>query len=234
MNVRAVTFDCAETLLSYHWRPGPTVVACAEELGYRLEPTAAERFEAGMQARWADYRLINLARDLARADRFWLGIVEDWAMGEGLPRESVPSIQARAEAMVYGHPSVAFSLFDDVRPCLAALADCGVRMGVVSNWDTNLSRALALFGLDSSFEFMLASMEEGFEKPDSRLFELALDRLGLPPDQVLHVGDNPVDDLAGALGVGMGALLVDRSGQSGSPDSIGSLTELPARICRCA
>ena len=57
----------------------------------------------------------------------------------------------------------------------------------------------------------------GKEKPEPAIFELALTRLGVEPHEALHVGDHPEKDAAGALAVGMRAVLVDRSGTMTAP-----------------
>ncbi|MBC8065550.1 MAG: HAD-IA family hydrolase, partial [Chlorobia bacterium] len=60
-------------------------------------------------------------------------------------------------------------------------------------------------------EMVVASLEYGVEKPDPRLFHVVLDHFEVDPSDVLHVGDNPLDDLEGAQGVGMRGVLIDRS-----------------------
>ena len=83
----------------------------------------------------------------------------------------------------------------------------GVRMAIVSNWDNSLHRTLRMFGLTEYFEHVVASLEEGVEKPEARIFQIALERAGVEPGDALHVGDNPIDDWQGAKNVGMRALL---------------------------
>jgi len=49
----------------------------------------------------------------------------------------------------------------------------------------------------------------GYEKPDPRIFEHALDHLGVGPDVAIHVGDTPAADVAGAVAAGIRPVLVD-------------------------
>jgi putative hydrolase of the HAD superfamily len=97
-------------------------------------------------------------------------------------------------------------------------------MVVVSNWDSSLHRVLSLHGLTPYFERVFASMEEGCAKPDPSFFRIAERHLALPPEQILHVGDNPVDDLEGARSAGWQSILIDRTGQA--PGSISTLMGL--------
>jgi FMN phosphatase YigB (HAD superfamily) len=50
----------------------------------------------------------------------------------------------------------------------------------------------------------------GYEKPDVRTFQAALDPLDIDGPDALHIGDQPRSDVAGALAAGMRAALIDR------------------------
>ena len=70
---------------------------------------------------------------------------------------------------------------------------------------------------------------EGLEKPDPRIFQLAMERAGVEPGRSVYVGDNPEFDVDPALAVGMFPVLIDRRDRF--PDApgvrIASLEELP-------
>ena len=54
------------------------------------------------------------------------------------------------------------------------------------------------------------SEEVGFEKPDPRIFECALERFGVMPSEAIHVGDQYYSDVQGALRSGLQPVLLDR------------------------
>jgi putative hydrolase of the HAD superfamily len=90
------------------------------------------------------------------------------------------------------------------------IIDCvnrnGIRSGVISNigWSENaLQNRLDRLLPRNRFEFVIASSEYGFRKPSPYLFELALRKVGLPPDAVWFCGDNPRADVEGAAQVGI-------------------------------
>jgi 2-haloalkanoic acid dehalogenase type II len=90
-----------------------------------------------------------------------------------------------------------------------------VPMAVVSNMDTAiLLEALHRNGL--SFTFVVASEEEQRYKPHPSIFQRAIRYLGLPPTNILHVGDSYHEDVVGATSVGMGAVLIDRRPDPGN------------------
>ena len=75
----------------------------------------------------------------------------------------------------------------------------GLALCVVSNWDCGLPEHLERLGIDLA---VVTSAEAGAEKPDPRIFRLALERLGVEPGRALHVGDSPEDE-EGARAAGM-------------------------------
>lgn len=103
-----------------------------------------------------------------------------------------------------------FVVQGDVLPCLEELAAAGLRLAVVSNWSAQLPNLLAGLRLAPWFELILASASFGRSKPDPAIFREALRRLDLPASEVLHVGDHPVNDLAGARRAGLSALWLRR------------------------
>jgi putative hydrolase of the HAD superfamily len=86
------------------------------------------------------------------------------------------------------------------------------RLGVISNSDGSVRRKLWRTGLAGFFDVIVDSHEEGVEKPDPRLFRIAMARAGARPERALHVGDFYHIDVAGARAAGMGAVLLDPAG----------------------
>ena len=101
-------------------------------------------------------------------------------------------------------------VFSDVTPALAALRERGLVVGAVSNWVWQLPELLHALKLVSHFDFIAASSRIGFEKPHPEIFRWALEQAGVAPEEALHVGDHLDADVAGAQGVGIGAVLIDR------------------------
>ena len=85
----------------------------------------------------------------------------------------------------------------------------GLTLAVVSNSDGTCARSLADAGLLGYLNFVIDSAEVGVEKPDPRIFEIALARCGADPRRTLHIGDLYHADVAGARRAGLHALLLD-------------------------
>jgi HAD superfamily hydrolase (TIGR01509 family) len=86
------------------------------------------------------------------------------------------------------------------------------RLGVVSNANGTVREKLRRVGLAEYFEVILDSHEEGVEKPDPRIFQLALERLGARAEEAVHVGDYYHIDVVGARAAGVRAVLLDPGG----------------------
>jgi putative hydrolase of the HAD superfamily len=91
---------------------------------------------------------------------------------------------------------------------LARLQAAGIRLGVVSNSDGRVEQALEAAGLRRYFDVVIDSALVGLEKPDPRIFQAALERLGVEPDEALYVGDLYPIDILGARAAGIDAILL--------------------------
>jgi putative hydrolase of the HAD superfamily len=145
----------------------------------------------------------------------------------------VPFGDGLAEAFYRTFTDVSnYRLFPDAIPVLERLRGEGLSLGVVSNFEEWLERLLESLGVIPFFEVRVISGVEGYEKPDPRLFELALDRVGVEPAESVYVGDHPHFDTEPAAAIGMFAVLIDRRGRY--PDHpgprIATLDELPGVV----
>ena len=104
-------------------------------------------------------------------------------------------------------------VFPDVVPTLQTLQSSGLRLGIISN-TTNppfmKDYERELLGLDSFFEFSIYSSGVPYRKPHPSIFKLAASRLQLEEQEILYVGDDPENDVAGAQKVGMQTAWVNR------------------------
>jgi HAD superfamily hydrolase (TIGR01549 family) len=97
----------------------------------------------------------------------------------------------------------------DVPRSLGRLRSAGYRTAVVSNANGTLHAAFDRLGLTPLIDVVLDSAREGVEKPDPRLFEIALERTRSRADTTLHAGDIYNVDVVGARAAGLRAVLID-------------------------
>ena len=192
MAIRCITFDLDDTL----WESA-SVLAHAEAKFYEwLErdcPDIARThsYAALVGHRRAHYESIpEIRHDLTRARLLWLEtLLEEW----GYAREL-----AHTGFRVFWEHRNCVTLFDGVPRVLGKLGE-RYSIGAITNGNADVHH----IGIGHHFDFVVTPAEAGAAKPDSAIFELALDAAGAAPDSVVHVGDDPVRDIAGAAALGL-------------------------------
>jgi putative hydrolase of the HAD superfamily len=104
----------------------------------------------------------------------------------------------------------------------------GLRTAVISNSNGTVADILAHLGLAKDLEFVIDSSQVGVEKPDPRIFHIALERARLKPHEVVYVGDLYSIDVLGARAAGLTAILMDPGACWGSRDCPLARTALDA------
>lgn len=116
----------------------------------------------------------------------------------------------------------AHTFYDDVPGTLEVLRERGIGVAVVSDVHFDLRPEFALAGLEQLIDHFVLSFEHGIQKPDPRIFSMALDALGLSPSEALMVGDRPSRD-GGAVTAGIATLLLPRER---APGALGAVLAL--------
>ncbi|MEX0754469.1 MAG: HAD family hydrolase [Actinomycetota bacterium] len=148
------------------------------------------------------------------------------------PDPDVDAFQ-RATAVHWAYPPEA--LEPDVLPCLESVHG-RYRLGIVANQPSHVRSAMQRDGIDRFFDLWGVSEDLGIEKPDPRIFAIALEEAGVPADGTAMVGDRLDYDVRPAKDVGIHTVWLLRgeapanptAEQLGVPEAhIASLRELP-------
>ena len=102
-------------------------------------------------------------------------------------------------------------VYPDVIPTLHYWQKKGIKLGVISNFDSRLDQVLIQLELTDFFTQIICSSRQKIAKPDPRIFQLALDHWGCLPSQAWHIGDSLREDYNGATAAGLKAFLIQRS-----------------------
>ncbi len=224
MSPRALLLDALGTLV----RLDPPAPALRAELDRRFGVAVSEE-----QASLALSAEISYYRDHLQEGRDEASLLALRERCAEVLHASLPSSRAiaaigRDEMTQLLLASLRFSAFDDALPALQAAHRRGWRLVVVSNWDVSLPEVLQGVGLLDRLDGVVTSAEVGARKPDRRVFVEALRRAGVGPDDAVHVGDSPLEDIVGARSAGVRAVLLARDRRAGPPGvpTIASLAEL--------
>ena len=94
-----------------------------------------------------------------------------------------------------------------------SLRSMGIKTAIVTNVSEDRfafqRNKIETMGLTPLFDAIVLSGEVGVHKPDRRVFDLAVRRLGVANEECIFVGDNPDADIVGALNAGMEAVWID-------------------------
>lgn len=93
---------------------------------------------------------------------------------------------------------------------------------------TNGNADLQRIGIHAHFAHHICARDSGVAKPDPRIFLAAAEQLGVMPAQILHVGDDPLMDMAGARDAGLRTAWINRSGEPW-PDELGLAPDIDLR-----
>jgi 2-haloalkanoic acid dehalogenase type II len=201
MDIRAISLDLDDTL----WPIEPVLQRVEQSVDAWLREHCPEVADA-----WPIESLRALRDDVARehpehAHDFrtqrkltlrrafaQCGLGEDW-----VERTYAVYVRVRNEVDCYA----------DTGPALAALA-AHLPLVSISNGTAELDRV----GLDAHFRFSISACDVGVAKPAPGIFLHACERLGVAPEHVLHVGDDPQADIVGARAAGLRTAWINRSG----------------------
>ncbi len=97
----------------------------------------------------------------------------------------------------------------EAEAALALTRHAGLTAAVISNSNGTIAAILDTFGLARHLDFVIDSSKVGVEKPDPRIFQIALARAGLHPEEAAYIGDFYSIDILGARAAGLHAVLMD-------------------------
>lgn len=200
--IAAVTFDAGQTLIELD------TALLATRLGERAVVATAAALDGAQAQAWQRYEQIMLTG------------------GHTVPWQTFMSALVAGACDVDGEQAAALAawLWSEQphrnlwrRPVpgmielVRALRGAGVAVGVISNSEGRLAELLAEIGWADDFAFVIDSTRVGLDKPDRRIFELALGKLAVAADAVVHVGDSHAADIVGARNAGWRAIWFGRA-----------------------
>ena len=207
---RAITFDMGSTL-EYS---DPPIYEVFDQICRELNlKSSVEDIMKGMRLAWARLGPRYLEHNGEVEEGFWLDfdrILLKEMGNEGdldLPlQEMRKKLRQRADR---DKGDVKWYCPSEVHGLLSDLKRRGYILGVVSNWDQTLETVCEGHRIKDYFHFILASKVVGAEKPNPRIFEMAIKAAGTSAAQMAHVGDIYYADVMGARRAGLTPVLLD-------------------------
>jgi putative hydrolase of the HAD superfamily len=223
--LKTVFLDAGGVLMFPNWS---RIEAALSRQGVMVAASALSVAEPRARKQLDDGQTIGTTTDAGRGWLFFDLILEQ----AGIAR-SPQTAAALTELHAYHQANNLWELVPDaVLPTLGALRAHGLTLAVVSNANGTLRAHMDRLGLSAHVDVIIDSCEEGVEKPDPRLFEIALARAAASPDTTIHVGDIYQVDVVGARAAGVRPVLLDETGLHDGVDClrVRSLAELVERV----
>lgn len=215
--IEAIVLDAVGTLIE----PFPTVAevyaAAAHRQGIGLDrEVVRNRFAQSLRDDESEENLQALVTDEPTELSRWRQIVSSV-----LPELPEPDRAFEELWDHFGRPD-SWRSFHDVGPSLTQLSDRGIPIAIASNFDGRLRTVLAgLPELSTLDPRLVISSEVGYRKPHPAFYRAVCDCLGLVPEALMMVGDDPVNDVLGACRAGLRGVWLDRRGRGGRTDLLG-------------
>ena len=221
-STRAVFFDAGGTLI--HPDPVFLLESLAEQGIQRNEGDLRGALAAAGREVARTAASANPGTDASRTVVFW-GTLFDALGCDAAVRDALrPRVLARHQEgrlWTWTAPGT-LDLLQDLR-------SRGLTVAVISNSDGGVERYLTHAGLREALDFVIDSGRVGFEKPDPRIFALALRQAQVTASDALHVGDVYDIDVVGARRAGIRPVLLAADGAAGADcDVVRALDEVRA------
>ncbi|WOK94735.1 hypothetical protein Cni_G03440 [Canna indica] len=213
--LRCITVDVTGTLLAYKGELGDYYCMAAKAVG--LPCPDYKRMHEGFKAAYTDmakqYPCFGHAAKMPNIV-WWRSCVRDSFIRAGYEYDE--EIFEKVFKRIYSSfgSSAPYTLFPDSQPFLRWARKEGLIVGIVSNaehrYQDVILPALGIYQ-GSEWDFGVFSGVVGVEKPNPRIYEIALERAGnIAPQETLHIGDSMRKDYIPAKSIGMHAMLLDR------------------------
>ena len=133
----------------------------------------------------------------------------EWLGAAGIPEEEIRECGERFQK-IHREATLWRVVRPGTREALERLRRAGYKLAIVSNAEGQVEGDAHRFGLAEFFDTIIDSHVVGVAKPDPRIFQIALERLGIAPNEARYAGDIYSIDMLGARAAGIEGKLIDQ------------------------
>ena len=206
MPLKAVLFDAGNTVILINY---PVVTGALAAEGFDVEDARVRDAEYGARVRLDP---ILARRNSTEAPGIFKTYVRFVCEGMGLEWGDAAERVFHRIAEYNRQHNLWNQPDPQARMVLQELHRHGLSIGMISNSDGSVERIVTEGGLRPYFRFVLDSRIIGVEKPDPRIFEMALERAGVGPEEAVYIGDLYSIDVLGSRAAGLDSILLDPGG----------------------
>lgn len=199
---KAVLFDAGNTLVHINM---PFISQVLKRFGVHKSAEELQHAEYRVRLQFDREDVIRTTTDSSRFPLYFQAV-----LNEVVPQNAPSVEQVLKEIQDYMHRNNLWDLLpSNVIPFLSLLRRQGYKLGIITNAPGTATRLFDRMGLLPHVDIVIESALVRIEKPDPRIFHLALEQLKVRPEQSLFVGDLYHVDVVGAEAAGMTGVLLD-------------------------
>ena len=228
--IRVVFFDAADTLFHVQGSVAEIYLRHAVAFGFPQKPDSLLAIKQAFRRAFREapppvFSAAEPARIKQSERLWWFDIVHHVFYRVGM-FERFDEFFDHVFRVFEDHQS--WCLFPETASTLTRLKARDLELGIISNFDSRLFTVLRGLGIADAFDTVTISSLAQAAKPAPQIFQIALEKHAVDPEETLHIGDSLRDDVEGAKKAGLHAVLLDREGRQQQPgvQTITSLEEL--------
>ena len=200
--IRALVFDAGHTLLEMDYA---RLTAYLVSRGHDVGEAAVTVAERRARIRLDVERAAQATRERTGEGRYVRYLVDYLGIEDDAERSAIAEWRRGFNIPI----GLCHQADGEAAKALQRARDAGLIVGVISNSNGSVQRALEEAGLAAHLQFVIDSSVVGIAKPDPRIFDLGVRAAGTTPEQTVYVGDSYFVDVVGAQRAGLGAVLFD-------------------------
>lgn len=240
--VKVIFLDAAGTLFHVRGSVGEIYVSYAEKYGFKRTSESLAAVQAAFKRAFHEAPppvfAVTDPTEITRCERlWWFDIVHNVFYRVGLFERFDDYFEEVFHA--FDGPE-RWKLYPETMGVLKELRERGFELGIISNFDTRLFNVLRGLDIADLVDTVTISSLAHAAKPAPGIFQLALEKHAVDPEEAAHVGDSLRDDVEGARQAGLSGILIareptmsrDAEHQIAQAPTIQTLEELPQLVAR--
>ncbi len=213
-SIRVVFFDAADTLFHVRGSVAEIYLHHAVAFGFSQKPDSVVAIQQAFSRAFREAPPpVFLATDPAKLKHserlWWFDIVHHVFYRVGMFSRFDDFFEHVFRVF---EDATSWQLYPDTVSTVTKLKAQGLELGIISNFDSRLFAVMRGLGIADAFDTVTISSLAQAAKPAVKIFQDALEKHAVDPEEALHIGDSLREDVEGAQKAGLHAVLVDRNG----------------------
>lgn len=212
--LKLITFDVTGTILKFKIPVGHQYAKVGSCFGVHIHPDIlTNNFKVGFKKMMVEHP--NFGSNDIGWENWWGKLVEHTfldSLPKGVSIETNILNKISSNLIEVYKTKECWELAEGAECLLDTLICKNIKVGVISNYDPRIHDILKDLNIDKYFKFVVSSYSVKCEKPDPEIFKIVEEmNHGVKKEEILHIGDNPKLDFAGAKNAGWNAILIDEN-----------------------